>query len=153
MKKSPRLRLVGNDGDGTAIFDDMEKLRADLGTTAASTTTAPERSVGQTLTQRRQRETETFARIPHDRGLELYRRHRISGPAWAALIELDRMVLTQRGKNPVCFWSPRLRSAGLVRGVRTRALRQLAAAGVVQVEWGKRGLSPLVRHLWYPRRD
>jgi hypothetical protein len=85
--------------------------------------------------------------------LELYRRHRISGPAWAALIELDRMVLAQRGKNPVRFWSPRLRAAGLVRGVRTRALRQLAAAGVVEVEWGKRGLSPLVRHLWYPRRD
>jgi hypothetical protein len=101
----------------------------------------------------RQRETDTFARIPHDRGLELYRRHRISGPAWAALIELDRMVLTQRGKNPVRFWSPRLRAAGLVRGVRTRALRQLAAAGVVEVEWGKRGLGPLVRHLWYPRRD
>ena len=152
MKKRPRLRLVGNDGDGTAIFDDMEKLRADLGK-AAATTTTPEGSLGQTRTQRRQRETETFARIPHDRGLELYRRHRMSGPAWAALIELDRMVFTQRGKNPVRFWSPRLRAAGLVRGVRTRALRQLAAAGVIEVEWGKRGLSPLVRHLWYPRRD
>jgi hypothetical protein len=101
MKKRSRFRLVGNDWDGTAIFDDMEKLRADLGTAAAATTTTPEGSAGQTLTQRRQRETETFARIPHDRGLELYRRHRISGPAWAALIELDRMVLTQRGKNPV----------------------------------------------------
>jgi hypothetical protein len=63
------------------------------------------------------------------------------------------MVLAQRGKNPVRFWSPRLRAAGLVRGVRTRALRQLAAAGVIEVEWGKIGLSPLVRHLWYPRRD
>jgi hypothetical protein len=79
MKKRPRLRLVGNDTDGTAIFDDMEKLRADLGTAAAATTTMPEGSVDQTLTQRRQRETETFARIPHDRGLELYRRHRIAG--------------------------------------------------------------------------
>jgi hypothetical protein len=153
MKKRPRLRLVGNDRDGTAVFDDMEKLRADLETAAAATTTTPEGSVGQTLTQRRHRETETFARVPHDRGLELYRRHRISGPAWAVLIELDRMVLTQRGKNPVCFWSPRLRAAGLVRGVRTRALRQLAAAGVVEVEWGTRGLSPLVRHLWYPPHD
>ena len=35
-----------------------------------------------------------------------------------------------------------MRAAGLVRGVRTRALRQLAAAGVIEVEWGKRGLSP-----------
>ena len=147
MKKRPRLRLVGSDGDGTAIFDDMERLRAELGTAAAATTTAPKGSLGQTLTQRRQRETETFARIPHDRGLELYRRHRISGPAWAALIELDRMVLSQHGKNPVLFWSPRLHAAGLVRGVRARALRQLAAAGVVEVEWRRKGLSPLVRHL------
>jgi hypothetical protein len=131
----------------------MERLRADLETAAAATPTTPEGGVGQTLRQRRQRETETFARIPHDRGLELYRRHRIGGPAWAVLIELDRMILAQRGQNPVCFWSPRLRAAGLVRGVRTRALRQLAAAGVVEVEWGKRGLSPLVRHLWYPPRD
>jgi hypothetical protein len=153
MKKRPRLRLVGNDGDGTAIFDDMEKLRAELGMAAAAATTTPEGSLGQTLTQRRQRETETFARIPHDRGLELYRRHRISGPAWVVLIELDRMVLSQRGKNPVLFWSPRLCSAGLVRGVRTRALSQLAAAGVIEVEWRKKALSPLVRHLWYPRRD
>ena len=153
MKKRPRLRLVGNERDGTAIFDDMEKLRADLGTTAASTTTAPERSVGQTLTQRRQRETETFARIPHDRALELYRLHRISGAAWVTLIELDRMVLKQRGKNPVHFWSPPLYAAGLVTNVRSRALRQLAAAGVVEVRWRSKGLSPLVRHLWYPRRD
>jgi hypothetical protein len=149
VKKRPRLRLVGNGGGGTAIFDDIEKLRADLETAAAATTTPPEGSVGQTLTQRRQPETETFARIPHDRGLELYRRRRISGPAWAVLIELDRMILTQRGKNLVFFWSPRLWAAGLVRGVRARALRQLAAAGVIEVEWRKKGLSPLVRHLWY----
>jgi hypothetical protein len=40
-----------------------------------------------------------------------------------------------------------LHAAGLVRGVRARALRQLAAAGVVEVEWRRKGLSPLVRHL------
>jgi hypothetical protein len=130
----------------------VEKLRVDLKAAAAATSTTPEGSIGQTLMRRRPRETEMFARIPHDRGLELYR-HRIGGPAWAALIELDRMILAQRGKNPVLFWSPRLRAAGLVRGVRTRALRQLAAAGVVEVEWRKKGLSPLVRHLWYPRQD
>jgi hypothetical protein len=152
MWKRPRLRLVGNGGDATAIFDDVEKLRVDLKAAAAATSTTPEGSIGQTLMRRRPRETEMFARIPHDRGLELYR-HRIGGPAWAALIELDRMILAQRGKNPVLFWSPRLRAAGLVRGVRTRALRQLAAAGVVEVEWRKKGLSPLVRHLWYPRQD
>ena len=160
MKRRSRLRLVGNGegGNPTCIFDDMDKLRAELAAiapTASSETPAHADSPPPTRSlrpRRRERETETFARIPDDRGLDLYRR-RIGGPAWAALIELDRMVLTQCGKNPVCFWSRRLRAAGLVRGVRTRALRQLAAAGVVEVEWGKRGVSPLVRHLWYPQQD
>ena len=152
MKRRPKLRLVGK-GEGSdganSIFDDIDKLRAAVASAdAASGCAASDGS----RSLRRQRSEETFARIPHDCGLELYRRHRISGSAWAALIELDRMILAQRGQNPVCFWSPSLTAAGIVRGVRSRALHQLAAAGVVEVEPRKRGLSPLVRHLWYPRR-
>ena len=70
-----------------------------------------------------------------------------------ALIELDRMIIAARGKNPVLFWSPRLRAAGLTKTTRTRALRQLEAVGVVEIMWRERGLSPLVRHRWYPRQS
>src|SRR5262245_46506215 len=57
MRKRPKLHLVGH--DPTDLFDDLDKLRADLA--------AP---------LRRERITETFARIPHDRAIELYR-HKI----------------------------------------------------------------------------
>jgi hypothetical protein len=150
MKKRPKLRLVGkgesSDGAGS-IFDDMDGLRAAVATgpaTNAITSGGPRQL-------RRPRETETFARIPHDRALELWR-HRIGGPAWAVLIELDRMILAQRGKNPIIFWSPKLRAAGLTGGNKARALRELEAAKVVEVTWRERGLGPLVRHLWYPLR-
>jgi hypothetical protein len=133
MRKRAKLRLVGH--DPTEVFDDLDKLRADLA--------AP---------LRRERIAETFARVPHDRALDLYR-HKIGEPAWALLIELDRLVLKQRGKNPVRFWSPRLRAAGLITRTRTRALHQLEAAGVIKIEWRGKGLSPWVTHLWYPLQD
>jgi hypothetical protein len=152
VKRTPKLRVVGKgeDGDGTtSIFDDIDELRATFASTdAASSNTTSDGS----RPLRRPRSEETFARIPHDRALELYRR-RIGEPAWAALIELDRLILTQRGKNPVRFWSPRLRAAGLTSGIRGRALRHLEAAGVIEIEHMGDGLSPLVRHLWYPQRD
>jgi hypothetical protein len=132
-RRRPKLHLVGQ--DPADVFDDMDALRAEMATPA-----------------RRSRITETFARIPHDRAIELYR-HKIGGPAWVVLIELDRLVLKQRGKNPVRFWSPRLRAAGLIARTRMRALRQLEAAGVVKIEWRGKGLSPWVTHLWYPLQD
>ena len=155
MRKRSSLRLVGKDeGDDGSIFAAMDRLRADLASAMAalpSSDPTPTTGDGKTPAARRPRETETFARIPHDRALELYR-HRLNGSAWMALIELDRMVLFARGKNPVLFWSPRLRAAGLTKTTRTRALRQLEAAGVIEVMWRDRGLSPLVRHRWYPRQ-
>jgi len=100
-KRKPKLYLVGQ--DPADVFDDLDRLRTDLA--------AP---------VRRQRAVETFARIPHDRALELFR-HGIGGSAWMVLIELDRLVLKQCGKNPVVFWSPRLRAAGLIKDTRKRA--------------------------------
>jgi hypothetical protein len=132
-RRRPKLHLVGH--DPADIFDDLEKLRADLG--------AP---------LRRDRSVETFARIPHDRALALYR-YKLSGAAWLVLIELDRLILKQRGKNPVRFWSPRLRAVGLVTRTRMRALCQLEAAGVIKIEQKGNGLSPWVTHLWYPCQD
>jgi hypothetical protein len=129
MKKRLKLYLVGqNPGD---VFNALDKLRTDLAEPI-----------------RRQRTTETFARIPHDRALELYR-HKLSGAAWHVLIELDRAILKQRGKNPIAFWSRRLRSVGLADHARRRALIQLERAGVIRVQQRGRGLSPLVLHLWY----
>jgi hypothetical protein len=131
------LRLVSSK-DPTDIFDDLPRLRSDQ-----RESTPP----------RRQRSVETFARIPHDRALELYRRHPISGVAWVVLIELDRLILKHHGQNPVRFVSSRLCTVGLNSHTRVRALRQLEAAGVVEIERRGRGLGPWVAHLWYPLRD
>src|SRR5262249_10104061 len=83
--------------------------------------------------QRRPKTAETFARIPHDKGLALYR-SRIGRGAWAILIELDRLILKAGGRR---LWSPKLRDAGVTKQTRARALRELQAAG--GGEGGQRG--------------
>ena len=133
-KRRAKLYLVGQ--DPAEIFNDLDKLKSDLASPPA----------------RRPRATETFARIPHDKALALYRYH-LSPSAWLVLIELDRLILKRRGQNPVRFASARLHTVGIKRNVRARALRQLVTAGVVRVMHRGRGLSPLVTHLWYPTRD
>jgi hypothetical protein len=133
-KRRAKLYLVGQ--DPADIFNDLDKLKSDL-------TNPPER---------RTRTAETFARIPHDRALALYR-HRLTPAAWAVLIELDRLILKRRGQNPVRFASARLRAAGIKENVRALALQQLVAAGAVRVLHRGPGLAPLVTHLWYPTRD
>jgi hypothetical protein len=130
MKKRSHLRLVGSQ-DPTDIFDDLSQLREDLRTP-----------------QPRRRLAETFARIPHDRALDLYR-HRISGTAWTVLIELDRLILKARGQNPVKFSSRRLRAIGVTGFHRMRALRQLERAGVIRIKRLGRGQAPWVVHLWF----
>ena len=135
MKRRSRLRLVGQDpGD---IFDDVSKLRSDL---------------AEPPPVRRPRASDTFARIPHDKALLLYR-HRLGPAAWTVLTELDRLILKRRGQNPVLLISARLRAAGVNSQTRARALRQLSAAGVVRIERRGQGLAPLVTHLWYPVQD
>lgn len=129
------LRLIGSH-DPANVFSDLTRLRQ-------------EQREPSSTQQRRARSEQTFARIPHDRALELHR-YKISSAAWMVLIELDRIILKARGSNPVKFWSPRLRSIGLIRGNRSRALRQLEAAGVISVEYRGHGLAPWVTHHWYP---
>jgi hypothetical protein len=133
MKRRPKLHLVGQ--DPADIFQDLDQLRADL-------TVTPK--------QQRKRATETFARIPDDKALELYQ-HKLSRHAWQVLIELDRSILKARGRNPVRFWSPRLRAAGLNYQARARALWHLERAGVIMIKRRGRGRSPLVFHTWYPK--
>ena len=104
-----RLRLVSST-DPAAIFDELDQLRH-------------EQHDGSIVRHKRQRGVETFARIPHDRALELYR-HKIIGTAWVVLIELDRLILKRRGQNPVLLISSRLTAAGVSYHTRRRALRQ-----------------------------
>jgi hypothetical protein len=132
MKRRLKLHLVGQ--DPADIFQDLDQLREDLATPA----------------QQRKRVTETFARIPHDKALELYRL-KISGHAWQVLIELDRIILKSRGRNPVRFYSPRLRAAGLNHQIRARALWHLERAGVIIIKRRGHGRSPWVFHTWYPK--
>src|SRR5262245_31325607 len=98
-RRRPKLYLVGQ--NPTDIFSDMDRLRTDLKERPA----------------KRSRATETFARIPHDKALALYR-HRLGPAAWAVLVELDRIVLKRRGQNPVRLVSSRLRAVGISAQIR-----------------------------------
>jgi hypothetical protein len=118
------------------VFDDLAALRQEQSAAAP---------------RRRQRTTETFARVPHDRALALYRR--IGGPAWVLLVELDRLILKGRGRNPVTLSSPQLKAIGFSRHSRRSALRQLEQAEVVRTEQCGNGRRPKVFHTWYPRQD
>jgi hypothetical protein len=94
---------------------------------------------------------ETFARFPHAKALALYRDHRLSGTAWALLVEIDYLILKSGGKNPIRLSSSRLRTIGLTHHTRQRALRQLEAAGVISIKRRSAGRGPLIMHSWFPR--
>src|SRR6516162_6031199 len=86
-KKRNRLRLVSSD-DPAGVFDGAQAAPA-----------APAFQ-GQP----------TFARIPHDRARRLY--HLRGGAVWVLLIELDRLILEGRGRNPVKLTSQCLKAMG-----------------------------------------
>jgi hypothetical protein len=89
--------------------------------------------------------TETWAQIPHGRGLKLAKQTKC--PVLAVLLALEAAVHKARS-NQVEFTNDLLSLYKIGRQVKARGLRQLAAAGVISVEW--RGLkAPLVTHHWY----
>jgi hypothetical protein len=135
MARRPKLRLVGT-ADPNDVFDDLAALRQE------------QQAQG---SQRRAPLTETFARIPHDKALALYRQ--VGGTVWVLLFELDRLILKAGGQNPIPLSSKRLRAIGLTEGNRMRALRQLEIAGVILIKRRGRGHSPWVFHTWYPKRS
>ena len=96
---------------------------------------------------RRARTTETFARIPHQRGLQLY--GHIDGAAWVVLIELDRLIFKAGGRNPIRLTNQNLQAIGMSRSTKAKALRQLQDAGVITVQLQGRE-AVLVTHLWHP---
>jgi hypothetical protein len=121
------------------IFDNLDALRK-AQSSAGPSTEAP---------QRRTRLKGTFARIPHEQAYELAR-YKLGGPAWLILIELDRLILEGRGKNPVRLGNHNLKRAGVDRHTKTRALRQLEATGVISVRTLGVGKAPWVTHHWFP---
>ena len=133
-KNRGRLQLVSSHDPGR-IFDDLAALRRAQG--------APTKPAIQG--QRRPRLAETFARIPHDRARRLYR---LSGAAWALLIELDRLIFEGRGCNPVRLTTKSLKDSGLSEKRKRHGLEELEDAGVIAVE-RKQGRSPLITHLWF----
>jgi hypothetical protein len=90
-----------------------------------------------------------FARIPKKLWLKLYE-HKVGDAAWACAMELDHIVFRSH-KNPVHFSSSTLNKLGLTARTRSRALRALARAGVIQIRHVKKGMAPLVLCLWHPR--
>jgi hypothetical protein len=127
----PRKFHVVKTADSTAVFDDLDTLR----------------QVAPTL--KRTRTTETFARIPHERAFAL---PRLPHAGWIILIELDRLILKGRGRNPVRLTNHRLRELGIDRRNKRRYLRQLETAGIVRVLTEARKWT-MVTLLWFPSQD
>ena len=139
-----KFRVVGSEVPDN-IFDDLNALRK-AQSSAGSSTSAPKATEAP---QRRARLKGTFARIPHEQAYELAR-YKLGSPAWLILIELDRLILEGRGRNPVRLVNRNLKKAGVVDHTKIRALRQLEAAGVISVRAQGAGKAPLVTHNWFP---
>ena len=89
--------------------------------------------------------TETWAPIPHHRGLELAKR--IGDPVLAVLLVLEIAIHDARS-NLVKLTNDLLYQYKITHQSKTRGLRQLAAAGVISVEWNRLE-APMVTHHWY----
>jgi hypothetical protein len=114
----------------------VDPLDADYGPTAGSRSAKFARRPNQS----------GFVQIPDWVRFKLYEK-RVSGASWACALELEHLVF-RRHRNPVHFFSSKLRGQGLSHHTRLRALRSLEKAGLVRIGWSGRGVSPLVTCLW-----
>lgn len=90
----------------------------------------------------------TWAKIPHDRGLQLA--EQAKDPMLAVLLVLEHAI-HRAGSNQVRLTNHLLRQYKIPRQSKARNLRRLAAAGVITVEQhGKE--APVVTHHWYTKR-
>ena len=121
----------------THIFDDFDALRQD-----GEQLVKKQKKAG----NRRARSDETFARIFHDRVRQLC--GHVSATALFILFELDWLILTSKGQNPVMLTNQRLYNMGISRSAKSNALRQLEKAKVIKVERQERK-AVLVTHLWF----
>ena len=127
MSRRPKLRLVGTTCPAD-VFDDLTALRQEQQTPGS---------------RRRPRLTETFARIPHDRALALYRH--IGGAAWVLLFELDRLILKGPRQKP----GQALRCADECGGSQP----QFSAEGFAATGGGRRGSGRMARERSEPVGD
>jgi len=88
----------------------------------------------------------TFAKIPHDRGLDFAKRS--GNSALAVLLALDYVIYDEHS-NRVKLTNNILKQYGITHQSKNRGLRQLAEAGVITVEWRGQGEAPFVTHHWY----
>jgi len=119
--------------DPAAVFDDIDALREAMPAVAT----------------KRARTSETFARIPHDRAAAL---RDIGGVGWLILVEIDRLILKSRGRNPVRLTNHRMHQLGISRESKRYYLRRLEMAGVVKVQSEARKWT-VVTLLWFPVQD
>jgi hypothetical protein len=89
--------------------------------------------------------TKTWAPIPHHRGLELAKH--AGDPVLAVLLALEIAIHDARS-NRVKLTNDLLDPYGITRQSKARGLRQIAAAGIISVEWDGQE-APTVTHHWY----
>jgi hypothetical protein len=86
-----------------------------------------------------------FVQLPYEYALAAAGRH--GNAPIAVLVEVAYLAFKAHGK-PAPLANKTLRTVGIDREAKTRALRQLAEAGLVRVTWRGRGKSPLVSVRW-----
>ena len=126
----PRKFRVVKTNDPATVFDDLDALRQEMPAVAT----------------KRERSTETFARIPHDRAAAM---RGIGGVGWLIVIEIDRLILKGRGRNPVRLTNHRMHQLGISRQSKRYHLRQLEVVGIVKVQSEARKWT-VVTLLWFP---
>jgi hypothetical protein len=95
---------------------------------------------------RSRRQTGTrFIQLPYERTLAAA--GQLGHAPMAVLVEVAYLAFKAHSK-PVPLANKVLRSAGIDRWAKTRALRQLEKAGAVTVIWRSNGRSPLVSLRW-----
>jgi hypothetical protein len=92
--------------------------------------------------------TDTWAQIPHHRGLQLAKQ--VGDPVLAVLLALEAAIHEARS-NQVELTNRLLGTYRIGRQSKGLGLRQLAAAGIVSIEWRGRK-APMVTHHWYTSR-
>ncbi len=91
--------------------------------------------------------TETWAQIPHERGLKLAKQTKC--PVLAVLLALEAAVYKARS-NRVKLTNDLFEQYGIRHQSKTRGLRQIAATGAISRErGGRKKASPTVTHHWY----
>jgi hypothetical protein len=92
--------------------------------------------------------TKTWAKIPHDQGLQLAKQAR--SPLLAVLLALEAAVHEEHS-NQVKLTNGLLGQYAITPQSKTRGLRQLAAAKVISIKRGGSKQAPVVTHHWYTK--